>query len=224
MKWIEQKAQYQKRFDELAEINIKKLIAELNILTQKYITHGGITENATNATNPEYIAIETLTKRIKDIKDKYSKLNDDIVTFLSNESKDKNLPGLLTENGELQKQILKLEKIQEEMKVDVDSAIARDELLRSKDTNINHHGLFILDRPIRRGLIPYLWVVAVLFIGVGLIIFRMKLPNLIIHSGILIAIQMFIQYITSRGVLAAILAAALIVIIFLSLKIAGVFG
>ena len=50
MVWIEQKAKYQKRFDELAEINIKKLIAELNILTQKYITHGGVTENATNTT------------------------------------------------------------------------------------------------------------------------------------------------------------------------------
>ena len=223
MPWIEEKAKYQKEFDRLAEIDIKKLISQLKISTEKYIKHGGVTENATNTTNPEYVEIQALTKRIKDIKDSYSKLNDEIITFLSNESKDKDLPGLLTENGELQKHILKLEKIQEEMKVDVDSAIARDELLRSKDININHHGLFILDRPIRRGLIPYLWVVGVLFVGVGLIIFRMKLPNFMMNSGILIVVQMLIQYITSRGVLAAILGAALIVIIMLSLKIAGIF-
>ena len=98
MVWIEQKATYQKRFDELAEKDIKKLITTLNILTQAYIKRGGVTENATNTINPEYVKIQELTKQIKAIKDDYSKLNDDIVTFLSNESKDKDLPGLLTEN------------------------------------------------------------------------------------------------------------------------------
>lgn len=222
MKWIEQKEQFQKAFDELAQINIKGLITELNKATNAYIQKGGISANSEN--NPDYTNILYLTKRVEDIKKAYSKLNDDIITYLSNESKSNDLSGLLVENGELQKQLHKLEKIQDEMKIDVESSIARDEILRSRDTNLTRHSLFILDRPIRKGIVPYLWVIGVIFIGVGLIIFRMTLPYLIDGSNLLLAVQMTIEYVTNRNVLGAILIAALIVILFLSLKIGGVFG
>ena len=121
------------------------------------------------------------------------------------------------------------------MKVDVESAIARDELLRSRNTEISRHQLFILDRPIRRGLIPYLWVLSVLFIGVGLVIFRMTAPSLGMATGnaasnsslygAAASIQMLILgFFSNRVVLVSLLVSTLIVILFLSLKIAGVFG
>ena len=154
MKWIEQKEEFQKSFDTLAQSNIQGLITELNQAVGNYIAHGGVSQNPTN--NEEYNNILKLIEKAKGIKNTYSKLNDDIVKFIAKESHNNDLSGLLTENGELQKKINKLEKIQDEMKVDVESAIARDDLLRTKDTDISRHNLFILDRPVRKGLIPYL--------------------------------------------------------------------
>ena len=115
------------------------------------------------------------------------------------------------------------------MKVDVESAIARDDLLRTRNTDITRHKLFILDRPVRKGLIPYLWVIAILFIGIGLIIFRITVPSIGL-GGVSASttntsvISMIIEFITSKIVLGSLLISALIVILFLSLKIAGVFG
>jgi hypothetical protein len=219
MKWIEERAQFQKRFDDLSQENVQALITELNKATGNYIARGGISQDPNN--NPDYNTIVKLTQRAENIKQRYASLNDDILKFITTNSKDNNLSGLLKENGELQKQIVRLEKIQDEMKIDVTSAIARDELLRSRNTDVTRHQLFLLDRPIRRGLIPYLWVLAILFIGVGLVIFRMTMPTLSFDGGIL---TILIAFFSNRGVLVSLLVTALIVILFLSLKIGGVFG
>jgi hypothetical protein len=226
MKWIEQREQFQKSFDSLAQENIQGLITELNQAVGSYISQGGMNQDPNN--NPMYENIMRLTRRAEDIKRRYAKLNDDITEFIAKQSKDNNLSGLLSENGELQRHIAKLEKIQSEMKVDVESAIARDDILRSRNTDITRHKLFILDRPVRRGLIPYLWVLAVLFIGVGLVIFKMTMPSLGVGVGAVATnastVAIFIEFITNKVVLGSLLISALIVILFLSLKIAGVFG
>ena len=227
MKWIEQRDQFQKRFDTLAQENVQGLITEMNQAVANYIAKSGISQDPNNS--PEYQRIMELTRRAESIKNRYSSLNDDIIEFVAKESRDNNLSGLLIENGELQKQINRLEKIQEEIKIDVESAIARDELLRTRNTEITRHKLFILDRPVRRGLIPYLWVIAVLFIGVGLIIFRITIPSLGVSAnqagvGSTSMMGMLIEFISNKVVLGSLLVSALIVILFLSLKIAGVFG
>ena len=224
MKWIEERAQFQKRFDDLSQENVQGLITDLNTAVGSYIARGGISQDPNN--NPDYNTIVKLTQRAESIKQRYSALNDDILKYLTNQAKDNDLGGLLKENGELQKQIQRLEKIQDEMKVDVTSAIARDELLRSRNTDVTRHQLFILDRPVRRGLVPYLWVISVLFIGVGLVIFRMTAPNLGIFAapeGVSVG-DMVLGFFGNRGVLMSLLVSAIIVILFLSLKIAGVFG
>ena len=77
------------------------------------------------------------------------------------------LGGILSEIGKLQAEINKLEKVKAEVTVDVDSAIARDELLRSSEADISRHQLLLLGRPIRKGLIPYIWGLSILFIGIG---------------------------------------------------------
>lgn len=219
MAWIEKRAEFQKRFDDLSQENVQALITDLNQAVGNYISTGGISQDPNN--NPNYNTIRDLTNRAEGIKDRYARLNDDIVKYLSETTKDQDLINLLRENGELQKQVNKLEKIVDEMKVDVVSAVARDELLRSRDTNVTRHQLFILDRPIRRGLIPYLWVVSILFIGVGLVIFRMTMPTIVFTGS---PIQILIEVFTNKVVLGSLLISALIVILFLSLKIAGVFG
>ena len=219
MKWIEERAKFQKRFDDLSQENVQGLITELNKATGNFIARGGISQDPNN--NPDYDTIVKLTRRAESIKQRYAALNDDILKYLTTEAKDNDLAGLLKENGELQKQISRLEKIQDEMKIDVTSAVARDELLRSRNTDVTRHQLFILDRPVRRGLIPYLWVLAVLFIGVGLVIFRMTMPTIVFEGSTGFSLLSIFE---SKGVIISLLVSALIVILFLSLKIGGVFG
>ena len=219
MKWIEERAKFQKIFDDLSQENVQGLITELNKATGNFIARGGISQDPNN--NPDYDTIIKLTQRAENIKNSYAFLNDNILKYITTEAKDNDLAGLLKDNGELQRQIIRLEKIQDEMRIDVTSSIARDELLRSRNTDVTRHQLFILDRPIRRGLIPYLWVLSVLFIGVGLVIFRMTMPTIIFEGGTGFSLLALFE---NRGVLIALLVTALIVIIFLSLKIAGVFG
>ena len=225
MSWIEKRAEFQKRFDDLSQENVQGLITELNTAVGNYISKGGLSQDPNN--NPTYNTVVQLTQRAQQIKDKYAKLNDDILIYLRNNAKDTDMAGLLSENGELQKQINRLEKIQTEMRIDVESAIARDNLLRSRNTEVTSHQLFILGRPLKKNLIPYLWVISVLFIGVGLVIFKMTMPSLGVAgnseaTGSVLA--MVTEFVTSKVVLGSLLISALIVILFLSLKVAGVFG
>lgn len=196
MSWMEQRATFQARFDTL------------------------------NETNPN-----GQQDKINQLHVQYQRLNNDILSYLTEKAQDNNLSGLLTENGELQNQIHHLSKIQDEMKVDIESAIAREDLLRSRNAEITSHQLFIMDRPVRKGMIPYLWVIAILFVGIGLIIFKMMAP--IIPEDILGRNEFGNPYtifgllgsmISNKTVLSSLLGAAILVIIFLSLKIAGVFG
>jgi hypothetical protein len=227
MSWIEKRAEFQKVFDELSQENVQGLITELNTAVGNYISKGGLSQDPNN--NPNYNLVIQLTQRAENIKDRYAKLNDDIMVYLRNNAKDNDMAGLLSENGELQKRINSLEKIQDEIKIDVESAIARDKLLRSRNTDITSHQLFILGRPIKKNLIPYLWVISILFIGIGLVIFKMTLPNLglavtSMNTGDGSVISKVIEFVTSKIVLGSLLTSALIVILFLSLKVGGVFG
>lgn len=226
MSWKDKRANFQKRFDDLSQRDINPLLTNLNKSIGSFIGKGGVSMNANN--NPEYNNIQTYMKQITDIKNGYSTLYDDIVKYLSQETQDNNLSGLLTENGEIQKQIQRLTKIEDEMKVDVESAVARDELLRSRNTEITPHQLFLLGRPVRRGTLPYLWVLSVLFIGVGLIICKMMFPfdlsNTSSYATSMPFLAMLQEYFLSRSVLLSLLVAALITILFLALKVAGVFG
>jgi hypothetical protein len=227
MSWVEERAKFQKRFDELAQENVQGLITELNKAVGNYISKGGLSQDPNS--NAIYENIQKLTKKAESIKQQYAQLNDDIINYIRSQTADNDMTKLLTENGELQKQINRLEKIQNEMKIDVESAIARDELLRSRSTDITRHQLFILDRPVKRGLIPYLWAIAILFVGIGLVIFKMTAPNLGLGATVANGIQpsifeLIIEFVTNKVVLSSLLISALIVIIFLSLKISGVFG
>ena len=192
MNWHEQKEQFQKRFDNLGEKKNDDVLTNLKSATAKYISSN----------------------------DKNTSDYNNIIQYVSKESQN-DMSTLLTESGDIQKKIHKLEKVQNEIKVDVESAIARDNLLRSRDTDMSRHKLFLLERPVRKGIIPYLWVTSVLFIGIGLVIYRMTFPNFGTGSGGSVP-SLIMEFITSKIVLGSLLVSALIVIIFLSLKIAGI--
>jgi len=227
--WKEEREIHQRRFDELFnKEDIQQLIKKLNTATGNYISKGGLTQNSDPNDNPDYKDIIDLSKKADDIKRNYVALNDNILKYVSKEAKRNNLPDLLTENGMLQKQINGLHKVEEQIKTDVESAIARDELLRSRNTDISPHKLFLLDRPVRRSMIPYLWVLSVLCIGVGLIAMRMILPSLGMTPEELAALSsnfllMLTSFFTNNVLFLSIIAALIVVIIVLSLVVGGVF-
>lgn len=225
MKWSEKRAEFQERYNNITQQNFQAIITELNKAVSSYITKAGINQDSNN--NADLNRINDLINKAELIKKQFIDLNDDIMTVIKQDSDDADISGILAENGELQSHIKQLEKIKDEMKVDVDSAIARDTLLRSKKTDISRHNLFLLDRPVRKGLIPYLWILSILFIGIGLIIFKMTLPVIAVGASAVNStggLSVISGFFMDKRVLISILVAALIVILFLSLKIAGVFG
>lgn len=226
--WKEEREVYQRRFDELSQEDIPQLVAKLNKATANYISKGGLTQNSDPNVNPDYKDMIDLSKKAEEIKKNYISLNDNILKYISQEAKHNNLSDLLTENGTLQKQINGLHKVEQQIKTDVESAIARDELLRSRNTDISPHKLFLLDRPVRRNMIPYLWVLSVLCIGVGLIVMRMILPSLGMTPEELAAMSsnfllMLTSFFTNNILFLSIIAALVVVIIILSLVVGGVF-
>jgi hypothetical protein len=173
--------------------------------------------------NSDPVSLQTL-------KDRSTYLFNKINSVLSTEMADQSTADLLTRTGQLQQQIQRLHEIKKDIKVDVESAVARDEVLRSRDTKLNSHKLFLLNRPIRKGVIPYLWVLSVLFIGVSLVLFRMMLPDSILSTnsgafGSSMSISLMIsEFFENKMVLISIIVSLCIVVLFLGLKMAGIFG
>ena len=226
MKWAEKRNKFQERYNTITQQNFQTIITELNSKVASYISKAGISQDPNN---PDLLRIKVLITNAEIIKKQFIDLNDDILNAIKEDAANSDISAILAENGELHSQIMQLEKIKEEMKVDVDSAIARDTLLRSKNTDISRHNLFLLDRPVRKGLIPYLWILSILFIGIGLVIFKMTMPVVAVGAAGIAAsgsggLSVVTGFFMDKRVLISILLSALIVIIFLSLKIAGVFG
>lgn len=115
---------------------------------------------------------------------KYKELYRDIMQAVSQQASQHDVSRSLQDHGALQQKVLQLEKIQQAKKEEMDTALARDTLLRSSDRRITSHQLFLLDRPIRRERIPYLLVLSVLFIGISVYIFKMAHPSLATEEAI----------------------------------------
>ena len=228
MAWITKKTEFNNRLDELNSKDLNKLITELNTYTGKYLSSAGLTQNQDASTNPDYVKIISLSNEAESIKKGYSALNDDILQYLREQSKYNDMSALLQKSGELQKNLTQLHRFKKEMKTDVETAIARDELLRTRETKLNEHQLFILDRPVRRSMIPYLWVLSVVFVGIGLVLLRKLQPELGISNNEARALSesfwgMVSLYFTTNATWLGIIGACMIVILVLGLKVGGVF-
>lgn len=115
---------------------------------------------------------------------KYKELYSDIMQALSQQASQHDVTQSLQDHGALQQKVLQLEKIQQAKKEEVDTALARDALLRSSDRRTTSHQLFLLDRPIRRERIPYLLVLSVLCIGISIYVFKMAHPTLATEEAV----------------------------------------
>lgn len=164
----------------------------------------------------------------------YQELILDIQAYLRNNSSRNDIDLILADTSALQHKNHILHKQAKQATIDTDSALARNELLRSKDSAITSHQLFLLDHPVRRERLPYLWVLAVFFIGIGLVILSAMSPSSVIGttnvygSSVPFTFQtvllMLYEFVTNRVVLVSLLLSSLIVILFLTLKITGFIG
>jgi hypothetical protein len=189
--------------------------SQLTDFTSRFNTLNTSATSASSATNNE----------LSSIKDKYVKLHDDITKTLECNGHDSDLSTGLTQTGTLQAHIKKLEKRKKELQVEVDTALARDELLRSREVKMSSHQLFLLDRPVRKGMIPYLWVISVFFIGIGLVLYKIMLPSIAPDMSTVMGIEMALSEILfNKTVLISLLACIIVIILVVSLKVGGVIG
>jgi len=123
-------------------------------------------------------------------------------------------------NKELQAQILQLTEQRNNLKENRDVAVLRDSTLRSGSDSISNHQVYLLGRPLRPASIPFLWALSVLFIGLGLLVFYTFFPYTIPPIDILL-FEIYLFF-ASPYVWSVLFGLASIVILFLSLHIAGI--
>jgi len=140
-------------------------------------------------------ALAQETGSFTDQREKYKELYKDIMLAVALESSQHDVTTSLQNHGELQQKVLQLEKVQQAKKEEVDTALARDRLLRSQDRRVTSHQLFLLDRPLRRERIPYLLILSVLCIGISIYVFQMIHPTLVTEEAVgSFWVQSFAQY------------------------------
>jgi len=162
---------------------------------------------------------------LSSIKDQYVQLHDDISTTLECSAQDNDLSGTLSQSGTLQTQIKKLEKRKKELQVEVDTAVARDELLRSRDVKQTTHQLFLLDRPVRTGVIPYLWALSVVFIGIGFVFYKMYLPSLLPDTTTVVGMDVSLtSLLFNKPVFISLIVCVMVIMVVVGLKMGGIIG
>lgn len=198
MTWIEKRGQITNRMNELAQKNQSQMTVE----------------------------------QLQTLRQEYDTIRMSLTNYLKEQAQTYALSDKLEQTGVLQAHIQRLHDENDKMKTDVETAVARDELLRSRNRSGNDHTLYLLDRPVRRQMVPILWVISVLFVGVGVLFFYQLAPQLLLYgtgqnaltTGVVGIYEMISSVFSSRFTWMALFGAACIVILFLSLKIAGIFG
>ena len=177
----------------------------------------------------------TTAEQRSSLKQLYKSLMNEITDYMKENGAKLGMSENLEEIGKLQQSIANLYKEKESMKQDVETAVARDESLRTRDIPTNPHALFLLNRPIRRTMIPFLWALGVLFIGITLTVYYATGVRLEIFgtaSGYALAknssavtqwTTIVYEFLLSRTVLLTLLGASLLTVLILSLKVGGVF-
>lgn len=229
--WPDKKADFQQRYEAISQYMQNKLPQDLQQLAQSlanYVEKGGVAQDP--AQDGDYNNIQTLSARINQNKQAFSQLNQEITNTIQTLGSDNDMGLLLMENGALQQTIIALEKENDTVSQDEKAAIARDELLRGRDTQVTKHQLFMLGRPLRPASIPLLWALSVLFIGIGILVLQVLFPlspqalglGAAEGGGESIVVTLFALF-SNPWVWGSLFGASAIVILFLSLKIAGYF-
>jgi hypothetical protein len=220
--WASIKKDYEAKFEPIASYMNNSLGKDLDALRQGlslYVQSGGIsTDPSSNAT---YTSVLDRSNTINNHKNSLLTLNKDLANQLANYSKTADMDTLLIENGTLQADIKRLEVEAEKVTNDEKAAELRDQILRSRDTAITKHQLFLLGRPLRPSFIPFLWALSVLFIGTGILLYTYFFP--IPPELWPMTLASIYTTLGSPWVWGSLFGAAAIVIFFLVLKIVGYF-
>lgn len=229
MSWADKKKEFERRYNTVssywqnkADTNKPSLtrdIDNLNTAVAGFIKTGGVSQDPTN--DPNYTQALNLFNSIKGKKAEFDNLNKDIRTTITGITTEYDTGNMLKTNGDLQQDIMRLEKQKVEANNDASTAKLRDTLLKKRDTAVTRHQLFFLDRPVRSSSIPILWGLSILFVAAAIIVFKQLFPGVPTVPGNEFSL---IYFFMDPRIWMALTAAAVIVIIFLVLKIVGVFG
>lgn len=224
--WAEQRTIFSKRYESLSDYRQNQLpndIDKLNDAAKQYVSNGGISQDPN--TDGAYNTLTSLTDKINKKKSEFANLNKDITTTIKEFSQTYDTGNVLAENGQIQQEIINLQKRLEDSKVDAESANLRDSLLRNRERDVSTRQLYLLDRPVKKSAIPVFWVLSILFTAMGLYIFKQLLPipsdlSATASTGILDGVLSFFK---DARIWMSLTGASIIVIIVLAVKVAGVF-
>ncbi len=229
MSWADKKKDFERRYNALhAEIfeNSSKhrggsFIDDMQftkqLLLQGYIARAGLSQDISDNFTIDFL--NNIDHQINQKRGAFLQLNKDIETSILEISKNYDSGSLLKDNGNLQQDIIRLEKEKVEANNDADTAKLRDNLLKERDTAITKHQLFFLNRPVKSAAIPFLWGLSILFIAAAILVFKQLFPGIGVIQGDYSIFNIFVD----PRIWMILTIAAVIVIIFLVLKIVGVF-
>jgi hypothetical protein len=207
--WAEQKAVFNARLTSINNKNVTQLLTDLEDRINK-----GETLSSKE--------VQGIIASITTIQKEYDTLKAEIAGY-NDEFKTATLDSVLQNTGFTQQELKRLEEINKRLDDDIETARARTELLRSGNTKRNSHMLFLLDRPVRKQSIPFLWLASIICVGIALIMARTITASIDIPGTVL---GYFAYTVTSAlqnpVLLQTLLISAVVIIIFLSLKIARV--
>ena len=127
---------------------------------------------------------------------------------------------LASDNATKQLELKALVEQRDNLLEDQKVAELRDTVLRSGNTAVSNHQIYLLGRPLRPASIPYIWALSVLFIGAALLIFYMFFPYTIPPLDVIL-FEIYILFSTPM-IWSILFGLASIVILFLSLRIANI--
>ena len=220
--WPERRAEFVKVFELIntyVQNNLMTDIANLTTGLANYVQSGGVSNDPRQ--DPNYAQITQNSQQIQAMKGALVELNQELSTAIRSHASDNDINGLLAENGMLQQVIQDTQKQKQDTAADAKAAELQDEVLRTREHNVSKHQLLLLGRPLRPSSIPYLWALSALFVGLGLLFVAMTFPSISLSNEL--EGMSTIDILSQPAVWGSVVGAAGIVILFLSLSVAGVF-
>jgi hypothetical protein len=218
--WVSQKAAFQERYNDI-NTYVSGAIGSTpaSLADNKRTVPAALTNYMTNQNPTDAATIQTTMENIQLYQTKSTKLNADITDAINSYASKNDMDALLSQNGQLNKKIAAAQKRYDEYVELAYTADERNKNLRSRESNITTHKVFLLGRPLRPASIPYLWALSFLFVCMALLLLYYYSPVTIPPIYVLIAMAQDLMY--SPMLWAGLFGVASIVILFLVLKLVG---
>jgi hypothetical protein len=218
--WVSQKTAFQERYNDI-NTYVSGAIGSTppSLADDKRTVTAALTNYMTSQNPTDAATIRITMENIQLYQTKSTKLNADITDAINSYASKNDMDALLSQNGQLNQKIAAAQKRYDEYVELAYTADERNKNLRSRESNITTHKVFLLGRPLRPASIPYLWALSVLFVCMALLIFYYYNPITIPPIYILIAMAQDLMY--NPMLWAGLFGVASIVILFLVLKLVG---